>query len=162
LQPVPSKERNVSNGYNWLKFAHVVAVIFWLGGASALTTVSALLVGSDRGAYKNFIREAGFYGPVVIGPASLVTLLTGLVMAGMTGLFRMPWVQVGFAGIVFHFVFGPVLIRRAQLQVDRLLALPTTDEALLRSATRRVVWLSLIYQLVMLAVVGVMIFKPAG
>jgi uncharacterized membrane protein len=151
----------VPNGYNWLKLGHIVAVILWLGGVSALTAVSAMLLRADRAAFRSFIREAGFYGPVVIGPASLITLLTGLVMAGMTGTFRMPWVQIGFGGIVFHFVFAPVVIRRAQIRVDQLLLIPSTDERLLRSAARRVIWLSLVYLVVLLSVVSVMVLKPA-
>jgi hypothetical protein len=152
----------MSSGYNWLKLGHVVAVILWLGGATALTAASAMLLRSDRTAYRSFMREAGFYGPIVIGPASLITLLTGLIMAGMTGMFRMPWVQIGFGGIVVHFIAGPVLLRRAGMHVDRLLSAPVTDEPLLRSAGRRMIGLSVAYLLIMLGVVAVMVLKPGG
>ena len=147
--------------YGLLKFAHVAAVIVWLGGSLALAAVmGALAKEENRAIPAAFLREASFYGPIIMGPASLVTLLTGLGMALITRQFGALWVQIGFGGILVHFVMGPGLIRAATLHLEHLLSGPSVELTSLNAARRRLRNLNLIYLVVLFAVVAAMVLKP--
>ena len=148
------------NAYGWLKVAHVVAVIVWLGGSMALGALTgSFLRAGERAALSVYFKEAGFYGPMIVGPASLLTLLTGLGMAFMTRSFGALWVQIGFGGIVLHFVLGAGLIRAASMRVGQILNGPE-DRAALAAAGKRLRILNLLYLLLMFSVVAVMVLKP--
>ncbi len=150
----------MGSGYDWLKLGHVLGVIVWLGGSLTLTVLGSMLArADDPTVLKAFNKQASFYGPVVVGPASLLTLLTGLGLAGIGGFFRSPFVHIGFLGIVIHFIFGPVLMRRSALRIDAILSAPQLDKAALRQASGRLTLLSLIYLTVMLVVVVTMVLK---
>ena len=148
------------NTYGWLKVAHVVAVIVWLGGSMALGVLTASFIrAGERGALAVYFREAGFYGPMIVGPSSLLTLLTGLGMAFMTRSYTELWVQIGFGGIVLHFIVGAGLIRVAAMRVQQSLA-GQGDPAELAAAGKRLRVLNLVYLLVLFGVVAVMVLKP--
>lgn len=118
-----------------------------------------LLRGNERAPLAAYFRAAGFYGPVVVGPSSLLTLMTGLAMAFISRAFTALWVQIGFAGIVLHFILGAGLIRIAALRVQRLVQ-EGPDPVLLGAAARRLRVLNAIYLLMLFLVVGVMVLKP--
>src|SRR5262245_35277034 len=128
----------MNDPYGWFKVLHIVAVIVWVGGSVTLGFVTgALLKAKDRAAARGFLKEAGFFGPVIIGPASLLTLLTGLAMAFITRSFSALWVQIGFGGIVLHFVLGAGFIRAAGNRIGHLLDEPNVDDAALAAAATR-------------------------
>jgi uncharacterized membrane protein len=149
----------VTDGYGWLKLAHVAAVIVWLGGSLALSVLTAaFLRAGNRAVLELFFREAGFFGPMIVGPASLLAFLTGLLMAMVSRSFGFLWVQIGFAGIVMHFVLGAGLIRAASVRVQHAIA--ATDDDALHSAGRRLRMLNVIYLLLLGIVVAAMVLKP--
>ncbi|MFN2567241.1 MAG: DUF2269 family protein, partial [Gemmatimonadaceae bacterium] len=101
------------NTYALLKLVHIVAVIAWLGGATTMTLLTWRMArAGDRAGLAALMRHAAFVGPAVVGPASLLTLLTGI---GMVVSGRLDpealWIQWGFVGVVTHFLFGPLLLR---------------------------------------------------
>ena len=151
----------MTNGYSWLKLAHVLAVIVWIGGSLVLSFLTRAFIRSgNRDAAALFFREAGFYGPMIVGPSSLLVFFTGLGMAAMARVFGARWVQIGFVGIVLHFILGAGLIRAASIRLQNALAGPANDVAALRSAARRLSLLNVTYLLVLLVVVAVMVLKP--
>ena len=151
----------MTDGYGWLKLAHIVAVIVWLGGSLTLSLLTgAFLRSGDRAVLKAFFREAGFFGPMIVGPASLFTLLTGLGMAMVSHMFGALWVKIGFGGIVIHFVLGAGLIRAASRKVETLVPGGESTQQSLVAAGRRLRILNLVYLLVLLSVVVVMVLKP--
>jgi uncharacterized membrane protein len=151
----------MSNGYSWLKLAHLLAVIVWVGGSLVMSFLTAAFLRSgNRDATTLFLKEAGFYGPMVVGPSSLLVFFTGLGMAAMARLFGALWVQLGFGGIVLHFILGAGLIRAASIRLQNALAAPAGGEPALRTAGRRLGFLNVVYLLVLVFVVAVMVLKP--
>ena len=62
----------VLNAYGFLKFLHVVSVIVWVGGVTALSVVAWRMRNErDRQALTALLRQASTYGERVAGPASV-------------------------------------------------------------------------------------------
>ena len=146
--------------YALLKFVHVLSVIIWLGTAltANLLTWRVARTG-DREALSLLFRHTSFLGPRLVGPAALVTLLSGLgmVFAGRVDPQAL-WVQWGFGGIVVHFLFAPIFLRRAGMQLYQ--AISDGDEQRFAAARRRVGRLGAVYLAILLSVVGAMVMKP--
>ena len=148
------------NGYAVLKLLHVLAVIVWVGGAlTANVLVWRVARAGDRAALTSLMGSLTGIGRGMTGPASLVTLLTGIgmMLAGRLDHTAL-WIQWGFAGVVIHFLFGPVLLRRAGMEL--FASLTSGDDARFAAARQRVGRLNVVYLLVLVSVVSVMVLKP--
>lgn len=148
--------------HRFLKFLHVAAVILWIGGAF---TMAVLVLGvtrtRDRTLMAALIRHVGRYAGAVMGPTSLVTLLSGIGMLIVIGLSPATlWVQWGMVGILVHFVLGGWFIRRTTQRLGALAADPDAGEAAIAALRRRLALLDGAYLAILLSVVGAMTIKP--
>ena len=149
------------NAYNVLKFVHVLSVVTWVGGVTCLAVlIWRVRRERNRAILTTLLRHATTYGQMVAGPASGLVLLSGLGMVGMAGIgFGTFWVLWGFTGIVLHFVFGAVFIRKRMMELTQLAATGADDQSLAEAGGK--LWtVQLIYLAIMASVVGAMIFKP--
>jgi uncharacterized membrane protein len=148
------------NTYAILKLLHVVAVIVWLGGALTANVLTwRVAKAGDRQTLATLFGHTALLGRGLIGPAALVTLITGIAMVVTARLdFAALWIQWGFAGVVIHFLFGPLLLRRAGIELQQAAA--GQDDSRLATARRRVGRLAAIYLALLLSVVGAMVIKP--
>jgi uncharacterized membrane protein len=148
--------------YAALKVVHVLSVVVWIGGATALAAVTArLLRASDRATLTAFLPQSIRFGQTMGGPSSILVLLTGIAMVivGKVG-FRPLWVSWGFAGILLHFVFGAVVMRKRTMNLAAALSATPADETRIAEAGRSVRVGTLIYLLIMTSVIVVMVLKP--
>jgi uncharacterized membrane protein len=152
----------MANMYGLLKVLHVLAVVIWIGGVTALWT-TALRLGraGNRAAIATLLPIVARYGQRVAGPASGIVLITGIVMAVIGHLGQALWVQLGMAGILLHFILGATLVRRSWSQVGRIASEPADDSAL-AAAVRRSSIVSWTYLLLMAAVIATMVLKPGS
>lgn len=148
------------NTYALLKLVHVVAVVAWLGGALTISLLTWRIARTaDRVALASLQGHAAFIGPAVFGPASLLTLLTGIGMMVNGRLDHSAlWIQWGFGGIVAHFLFGPLVLRRAGIRLAQAAA--GGDDARLTAARRQLGRLNAIYLALLFSVVAAMVLKP--
>jgi uncharacterized membrane protein len=94
--------------YELLLFAHVVAVIIWLGTGTALALISIL---GDRELLERLGPLGRRLGPRVFAPASLGTLLFGiLLVVDGSWSFDALWIKLGFAAFAVSFLLN-VLVR---------------------------------------------------
>ncbi|HET7604432.1 MAG TPA: DUF2269 family protein [Gemmatimonadales bacterium] len=98
--------------YTWLKFVHVLSVAAWLGGFAALLVLNSITPRhADRGGLSAYLRYAEGLGPRLIGPASGLALLSGLVMV-LVGHVGLPlWILWGLAAAVIFILIGVTLLR---------------------------------------------------
>ena len=152
----------VFNAYNVLKFVHVLSVIAWIGGVACLAVlVWRVRRERDRAVLVALLRQATTYGQMVAGPASGLVLLSGLGMVGMAGIgFGTFWVLWGFTGIVLHFVFGAVFIRKRMMELTQLASAEGTSDQSLAEAGGKLWTVQLIYLAIMASVVWAMVLKP--
>jgi uncharacterized membrane protein len=148
------------NSYALLKLLHVVAVIVWVGGALSLSLLTwRVAQAGDRQTLATLLGYSGSLGRGLIGPASLLTLITGIAMVVAARLdWGALWIQWGFGGVVVHFLFGPILLRRAGIELQQATA--DQDASRLATARRRVGRLNAVYLAVLLSVIGAMVLKP--
>jgi Predicted integral membrane protein (DUF2269) len=106
------------------------------------------------------LRQATSFGQMIVGPASIIVLLTGLPMVGVAHIgFRTFWVLWGFTGLLLHFLLGGFVLRKRATEVLRL-ASTRGDDAELLNASRRWWRAQLLYLAVLAAVVAAMVLKP--
>ena len=148
--------------YDILKVVHVLSVVVWIGGAAALAVVTARLVRArDRATLAAFLPHSIRFGQTMAGPSSGLVLLTGIAMVivGKIG-FRPLWVSWGFVGILLHFVFGAVVMRKRTMNLAAALSATPADDARVAHTGRSVRVGTLIYLLIMTSVIVVMVLKP--
>ena len=148
--------------YLTLKFIHVAAVIFWIGGITTMT-IWTLRAGreSEPTALAVIIRNAILHAQQVVGPSSGVVLLAGIgmVLSGHIP-FSTFWVLWGFAGIVLHIALGVTVLRTNSARLAQLASTPTPDRAALGALLKRQKMLATIYLLTMFSVIWAMVTKP--
>jgi len=148
--------------YGILKVVHVLSVVVWIGGATALAAVTARLIRArDRATLAALLPHSIRFGQTMGGPSSVLVLLTGIAMVivGKIG-FRPLWVSWGFMGILLHFVFGAVVMRKRTMHLAAALSATPPDDARIAAAGRSVRVGTLIYLLIMTSVIVVMVLKP--
>lgn len=148
--------------YTLLKFIHVAAAMIWVGGAVAITVLTARLVREqDRGVLLALAKRAGSFGGAVLGPAAVTTLIAGIATAATVGFpFSSLWITWGFTGVLASIILGATLIRRTFVEMEQIAATPGADEVRLNALQARLSTLNLANLLILLSTVGAMVFKP--
>jgi uncharacterized membrane protein len=150
------------NAYNLLKFVHVLSVIVWIGGITTLSVlVWRLRNERNREVVSIVLNQASFYAQRFVGSTSGLVLLTGLAMVGVAKIpFSTLWVMWGLGGVLVHFVFGAMILRKRMMALGQLYGSSTADEGSLAAASSRLWHAQLLYLLILASVVGAMVLKP--
>jgi uncharacterized membrane protein len=152
----------MSTVYTLLKFLHIVGAIGWIGGLVTFTLLSARIAREQNQAVLEALtRLMRINGMTIIGPASGLTLIAGIVMIAVSGLGVPLWVIWGFTAIIVSVVLGVALIGRTSKELREVAAAAKPDEPRLSVLQRRLVVLNTLNVLVLLSAVGAMVFKPA-
>src|SRR5207237_4426370 len=115
----------------------------------------------NRVAIAGIVRQAVSYGQVVVGPAAVLVLLTGLAMVGIGHVgFGTFWVWFGYGGVLVHGLIGGFLIRKRAAEVTQLASAAGGDDAALLAAARRLWNAQLVYLILFAVVIAAMVFKP--
>jgi uncharacterized membrane protein len=150
------------NLYSVFKFLHVVAVIVWLGGLFTTSIVTARVAREgNQSALASLMRQSGFIGRSVLGPAAGLSLIAGVVMVIDGGIgFATLWIAWGVGALIVSMGLGASVIRRSGEQLGRLLASENRDEEAVMSLQRRLQTLSVVIMLILLSAVWMMVTKP--
>jgi uncharacterized membrane protein len=150
------------NLYSVFKFLHVVAVIVWLGGLFTTSIVTARVAREgNQSALASLMRQSGFIGRSVLGPAAGLALIAGVVMVIDGGIgFATLWIAWGVGALIVSMGLGASVIRRSGEQLGRLLASEKRDEEAVMSLQRRLQTLSVVNMLILLSAVWMMVTKP--
>lgn len=146
--------------YSIVKFLHVLAAVVWLGGGFAmiLIAVRAERSGDDEALIFN-LRNTAALGNILFMPASLATLVFGLLMAFLWTGFSDLWIIIGLAGAAATFVTGAGFIKPASDRIAALVAREGATPAVLAEG-RRLLDIAKFDYAVMLVIVADMVFKP--
>jgi len=98
--------------YSIFKFLHVTSAVCWVGGGAVLMFL-AILAGraKDDDAQMVVIKQTASLATVWFIPASLATVVFGLVVATIGGLWGSAWVILGLAGFAATFSTGNFAIK---------------------------------------------------
>jgi uncharacterized membrane protein len=148
--------------YSSLKFLHIVGAIGWLGGFVTFSIISARSAREKNPAVLATLEQLmRFNGMAVIGPASGLTLLAGIVMIAVSGMAISLWVIWGFAAIIVSIAIGAALIGPTNKALREVAAAAEPSESHLDALRRRLVTLNIINILVLLSAVWAMVAKPS-
>lgn len=148
--------------YEWLKTAHVLAVVMWVGGGVMLTLL-ALMTIALRNPVRlvQLARQAAFLGGTFFPPLSLMVVGFGfgLVENGAWG-YDPAWIQIGIAGWAASFVagagfLGPQSKRLATLPEDR-----PPEDAGVQALIRRILLVARVDWVLLLFITFDMVAKP--
>ena len=148
--------------YGVLKVLHILAAVVWVGGGATFAMITGRLLRSrDRAALGAVIPQMARQVAAAGGPASGTVLLTGIarVLVGHHG-FDTLWVRLGFGGIVLHFLFGVLVMRKRTMGLIQAVSGPSTDEGEVARAGARLRSGMLMYLALMASVIVVMVLKP--
>jgi uncharacterized membrane protein len=148
--------------YSILKFIHISAVVFWVGGVGSMAFF-VLRAGrsTSPSVLRDFMALSATFGQRVVGPSSGIALLAGIVMVITAKIgFMTLWIMWGFGGFALHLILGGTVLRRNGMELGRLAAASTVDSAALAAALKKQQTMALVYVLSMLSVIWAMVAKP--
>jgi uncharacterized membrane protein len=148
--------------YEWLKTAHVLAAVMWVGGNVMLTLLGLMTIGlRDPIRLAQFAKQGAFLGSTYFPPLSLmvVGLGFGLVENGDWG-YDPTWVQIGIAGWVASFLLGAGYLGPQARKLARRLEQCGPDDADAQSLIGRILLVARLDALLLLFVTFDMVAKP--
>ncbi len=150
------------NAYTFLKFLHVLSVVFWIGGAAGLAFVGWRVAKERNRVLLTALLEQGMtYGQRVIAPSAGIVLLSGLALVGIGHIgFGTFWVWFGYGGVLAQFVVGGFLIQKRAGELKQLAATPSGDDVALVAAARRLWNTQIVYLILFAIVIAAMVIKP--
>jgi uncharacterized membrane protein len=150
------------NLYSFLKFLHVVSVIFWIGGVSSLGFVGwRIAQARNRELLLTLFQEGTRYGQRVVGPAAGLVLLTGLAMVGIGHIgFGTFWVWFGYAGVLAQALYGGFVMQKRAGELRQVASASSGDDVALVAAARRLKNAQIIYLVLFAIVIAAMVIKP--
>ena len=150
------------NAYTFLKFLHVLSVVFWIGGVSALAFVGWRAAKERNRVLLTALLQQGMtYGQRVVAPSAGIVLLSGLALVGIGHIgFVTFWVWFGYGGVLVHFVLGGFMIQRRSGELKQLAAAPSGDDVALIAAARRLRNTQIVYLILFAIVIAAMVMKP--
>ena len=151
----------MSTSYLWLKAAHILAVIVWLGGAMSLVAITSLLSRDlDRQKLAAIAEVCDFVGARLVAPAAGTTILAGLLTVWIGHVHLDLWVWLG---IVFAFLvlgIGATVLRLGFKRLVELLNDPQPQTVAVAELTKRVRTIGTFVTLLLVITVAVMVLKP--
>ncbi len=146
--------------YSIVKFLHVIVALIWVGGgfAMAINGVLAERSGDDEGLMRA-IRLSSDLGGLLMVPASLLTLVFGLVMCWFWVGFTDLWIIIGLAGYAATFLIGLLIFKPTSERLAEMVKRDGITPASLAEG-RRMMKVARFDYSVMLVVVADMVLKP--
>lgn len=146
--------------YSICKFLHIVAAIVWLGGALIMVILG---MAADRARDDKdivaIVLKVAWAAERVYVPASMATLVFGIVATTINGLWSALWVNLGFVGIVVTICLGVfVLTPRAKRAKAAYEAGGATPEVI--AISRDILTIARFDMAVLFTVVADMVLKP--
>lgn len=143
-----------------LKYLHIIGAIVLVGSVFTIDLMTLRLVLAKRNPQlKVFYIESKFIERAIIGPSSLLTLISGVIMAFLW--FGWPfWLVWGLVVIGFTGFTGTVTIPKMKKKlVDLIEQNPANAPETKRLSTRFILSIT-IDVLLLISAVGTMVYKP--
>ena len=150
------------NAYTFLKFLHVLSVVFWIGGLAGLSFVGWRVARERNRVLLTALLQQGMtYGQRVVAPSAGIVLLTGLALVGIGHIgFGTFWVWFGYGGVLVQFLLGGLVIQKRSVELKQLAAGPSGDDVALVAAARRLWNSQIVYLILFGIVIAAMVIKP--
>ena len=146
----------------WLRLAHIIAAVVWVGGGLMLIVIGLRARRSgDIGTIRDFAQTLSYVGLRLFTPAVLVLLATGVWMVFSSGgNFLQPWVLLALAGFAVAFVIAVGFLSGVVVELERVASQGDASPAAVGALLGR--WISgwWVVLLVLALTVVDMVLKP--
>jgi uncharacterized membrane protein len=148
--------------YDLLLTLHLLAAIAWFGGGITLHVIARRAIASGDGErVLQFVRDAGWIGPRLYAPLSIVLLIAGILLVSEAGYsYGDPWVTIGFAGWAITFFIGVALYGPPTQRAEQAAASGGPSDPGVVASARRLATVNSIELTVLLLVLIDMVVKP--
>lgn len=148
--------------YEWLKSAHVIAAVMWVGGDVMLTLLALMTLGlRDPVRLAQFVKQVSFLGRSYIPILSLMVVGFGFGLAEKGDWsYSTTWIQIGIAGWAATFLIGAGYLGPTAGKIDRLIEERGAEDAEAQALIERVLRVARIDALILLFMVFDMTAKP--
>jgi uncharacterized membrane protein len=145
--------------YSIFKFLHVICAIAWVGGGLTLLA-NSILSARAKGEMETLksLDTMNNLGKTWFIPASLATVVFGVIAAILSGSILQLWVLLGLAGFASTFLTGILFLEPTGRKIAELLSAGRTEEALEQG--KRLMQIAKFDYTVMVVVIADMVFKP--
>ena len=148
--------------YELALLVHIVAAVAWVGGATVVQLFALRTFGRDDAMeVARFAGDAEFIGMRVFMPASLVVLLAGawMVYDGPWALSD-TWLAIGLGLFLLSFVTGAGFLGPESGRISSRMSEHGPEDVDVQRRIRRVLLVSRIELVWLLAIVALMVLKP--
>ncbi|MDB5541375.1 MAG: putative integral rane protein [Devosia sp.] len=146
--------------YTIFKFLHVAAAMAWIGGGVTLFAMGMFAASrKDEAEMMHVLGSVGFMANRWFVPASLATLVFGIAMATLGGLWGQAWVVLGLLGFAATFCTGHFVLRIKAMEAGALMGEDRVSEA--AAVGRKLMQVAKFDYAMLFTVVALMVFKPA-
>lgn len=144
--------------YEMVKLIHIVAAICWAGGGVTLAVMTYMSRAKDGQDLVSAFRLQEHMGDRWFVPASLTTLLSGLVLATQSQLWSEVWVVASLAGYTIMAATGPLMLK--PLIQKTLMSADCNHPAAVASVARIYLKAASFDYSIVGIVIALMVFKP--
>jgi uncharacterized membrane protein len=143
--------------YTVFKFLHIAAAICWVGGGVTMFAL-AMFARNDAAMQGRVVDHVAFMAVRWFVPMSVATVVFGVIMATMGGLWGDAWIVLGLLGFVATFCTGNFALKPLTEQVAALNAEGRSAEA--QAVGARVLDVSKFDYVMLFSVIALMVLKP--
>lgn len=148
--------------YEIALFIHILAAVIWVGGALAVQVFAFRTLGrNDAHEIARFAADAEFVGMRLFMPASFIVLLAGgwMTYDGPWSLAD-PWLGTALGLFLLSFFTGAGFLGPESGRISRRMDEHGPEDADVQRRIRRILLVSRIELVWLLAIVALMVFKP--
>jgi uncharacterized membrane protein len=151
--------------HEWLAYLHILAAIVWVG-ASVTQSVILTKAGRDRdrAAVPRLAHELEWLGPLLIGPAALVVIGSGvwIVLIEEWVAFSDVWIWLTLVLVGVSMVLGMGYFGPEGRRIGRLVQERSSEDAEVSHRLGRLLLVGRLDLLLLAVVVWLMVFKPGA
>jgi len=148
--------------YLFVKTVHIVSASLWIGGLAALLALGLWLAHHPRDALPPAVLQAArWFGGRVLVSAGLLSLLTGMSLAGQSASGLQPWMLWGLVAWLSVAVLDAVPLQRTLRRLNDWTVRPRDGDSKGGTLLFRANALLAVNLVLLLSAVAAMVFKPA-
>ena len=147
--------------YEFLLFAHLLFVVTWVGTDIALQVLSFRVLRAGPERTVSFTADVEWLGTRLLVPSSLLVILFGVLLASNVGYdFGATWITLGFVAFALSFIAGAGFLGPETGRISRLAADRGPEDPDVQARIKRVLLVSRIELIILIAVILDMVIKP--
>jgi len=150
--------------YTFFKSVHVIAAVIWVGGAMMIQALAFRITRTGDGRRQaDFAKDAEIVGMRLFIPTTWILLLAGIaMMINFDWSWGQNWIVFGLIAFAVSFVVGAGFIGPEGGRVAETIEREGPDSPAAQARIRRILLISRVELVVLIAVIVNMVVKPSG